>query len=92
MGSTTHLTVSAGLATDAACRHIRKHDQDGPTVVGEEPQPPYLRPPRSEVLWTYLDRERRPRGVLPWNCVGHLEAARPTIATGGTVRDEVRVE
>jgi hypothetical protein len=91
VASTTYLTVR-GLATDAACRHIRKHDQDGPTVVGEEPQPPYLRPPRSEVLWTYLDRERRPRGVLPWNCVGHLEAARPTIATGGPERDEVPVE
>jgi hypothetical protein len=92
MASTTHLTVSAGLATDAACRPICKHDQEGPTVVGEEPQPPYLRPPRSEVRWTYRDRERRQRGVLPWNCVGHPEAARPTIATGGPVRDEVRVE
>jgi hypothetical protein len=98
MARTTQLTVSAGLATVAACRHIRKHDQDGPTVVGQaarsryaRPQPPYLRPPRSEVLWTYIDRERRPRGVLPWNCVGHLEAARP-IATGGTVRGEVWVE
>jgi hypothetical protein len=88
MASTTHLTVSAGLAADAACRHIRKYDQDGATVVGEEPQAPYLRP-RSEMIWKYLDRARRPRGVLPWNCVGHLEAAPPTVATGGTVRDEV---
>jgi NADPH-dependent 2,4-dienoyl-CoA reductase/sulfur reductase-like enzyme len=47
-----YLIVGGGLTADAACRGIRDLDADGPiVVVGEEPHPPYLRPPLSKGLW-----------------------------------------
>jgi NAD(P)H-nitrite reductase large subunit len=47
-----YLIVGGGLSADAACRGIRGVDADGPiVVVGEEPYPPYLRPPLSKGLW-----------------------------------------
>lgn len=40
---------------------------------------------------TYLDRERRPRGVLLWNRFGHLDAARALIRAGEPAAEEVRI-
>jgi 3-phenylpropionate/trans-cinnamate dioxygenase ferredoxin reductase component len=40
---------------------------------------------------TYLDPERRPRGVLLWNRFGHIDAARALIRSGDPVADEVRI-
>jgi len=52
MDSTRYLIVGAGLTADAACKGIRERDPDGRIlVVGDEPHPPYLRPPLSKALW-----------------------------------------
>jgi len=52
MAKARYLIVGAGLTADSACRAIREHDPDGSIlVVGEEPHPPYLRPPLSKALW-----------------------------------------
>ena len=47
-----YLIVGAGLTADAACKGIRELDSAGTiVVVGEEPDPPYARPPLSKALW-----------------------------------------
>jgi len=52
MAKARYLIVGAGLTGDSACRAIREHDPDGSIlVIGEEPHPPYLRPPLSKALW-----------------------------------------
>ena len=52
MDSTRYLIVGGGLTADAACKGIRERDHDGRIlVVGDEPHPPYLRPPLSKALW-----------------------------------------
>jgi len=52
MDSTRYLIVGGGLTADAACKGIRERDRDCRiVVVGDEPHPPYLRPPLSKALW-----------------------------------------
>ena len=52
MRKTQHLIVGGGMTADAACKGIRDFDPDGSiTVVGDEPHPPYARPPLSKALW-----------------------------------------
>ena len=52
MPSFRYLIVGGGLTADGACKGIREIDKDGSIgVVGEEPHPPYLRPPLSKGLW-----------------------------------------
>jgi 3-phenylpropionate/trans-cinnamate dioxygenase ferredoxin reductase component len=52
MRTTHHLIVGGGMTADAACKGIRGFDPDSAvTVVGEEPDPPYARPPLSKALW-----------------------------------------
>jgi 3-phenylpropionate/trans-cinnamate dioxygenase ferredoxin reductase subunit len=52
MDSTHYLIVGGGLTADAACKGIRERDRDGRIlVVGDDPHPPYLRPPLSKALW-----------------------------------------
>jgi NADPH-dependent 2,4-dienoyl-CoA reductase/sulfur reductase-like enzyme len=52
MQRSSYLIVGAGLTADSACKAIREHDPDGTVLVlGEEPHPPYLRPPLSKALW-----------------------------------------
>lgn len=47
-----YLIVGGGMTGDAACRGIRELDPDGAIgLVGEEPHPPYSRPPLSKGLW-----------------------------------------
>jgi NADPH-dependent 2,4-dienoyl-CoA reductase/sulfur reductase-like enzyme len=61
---TRYLIVGAGLTADAACRGIRELDTDGRIViVGEEPHPPYLRPPLSKALWKGDDEHTIWRGT-----------------------------
>ena len=48
--------------------------------------------PEAEGTITYLDRERRPRGVLLWNRFGHLDAARELIRAGEPVDQHAQVE
>ena len=52
MKESRYLIVGGGMTGDAACRGIREIDPEGAIVlVGEEPHPPYARPPLSKALW-----------------------------------------
>src|SRR5438093_4692898 len=52
MAEVRYLIVGGGMTADAACRGIRDHDPSGSIgLVGEEPHPPYARPPLSKALW-----------------------------------------
>jgi NADPH-dependent 2,4-dienoyl-CoA reductase/sulfur reductase-like enzyme len=47
-----YLLVGGGMAADAAAHGIRERDAEGSIgLVGEEPHPPYNRPPLSKGLW-----------------------------------------
>lgn len=47
-----YLIVGAGMAADAAVKGIRELDGSGSIgIVGQEPHPPYARPPLSKKLW-----------------------------------------
>lgn len=45
----------------------------------------------AEGTMTYIDRERRPRGVLFWNRFGHLDEARELIRAGKLVEHRMHV-
>ena len=48
----TYLIVGGGMAADAAVKGIREIDGNGSIgIVGQEPYPPYARPPLSKKLW-----------------------------------------
>jgi 3-phenylpropionate/trans-cinnamate dioxygenase ferredoxin reductase component len=64
MADYRYLIVGGGMTADAACRGIRDHDPEGSIgVVGEEPHPPYSRPPLSKALWQGKDEESVWRGT-----------------------------
>jgi 3-phenylpropionate/trans-cinnamate dioxygenase ferredoxin reductase component len=47
-----YLIIGGGLTGDAACKGIRSVDADGSIgLIGDEPDPPYARPPLSKGLW-----------------------------------------
>jgi NADPH-dependent 2,4-dienoyl-CoA reductase/sulfur reductase-like enzyme len=59
-----YLIVGGGMTGDAACRGIRDHDPDGSIgLFGEEPDPPYSRPPLSKGLWQGKDEASIWRGT-----------------------------
>ena len=44
-------------AAASACRGIRAHDADGTIgLVGDDPHPPYKRPPLTKGLWKNSER------------------------------------
>ncbi len=48
-----YLVIGGGMTADAAVRGIRELDANAPIgVIGDEPDPPYARPPLSKALWT----------------------------------------
>ena len=50
--SCRYLVVGGGMTAAAACRGIRAHDADGTIgLVGDDPHPPYKRPPLTKGLW-----------------------------------------
>jgi 3-phenylpropionate/trans-cinnamate dioxygenase ferredoxin reductase subunit len=52
MSDSRYLIVGGGMAAAAAVTGIREVDPSGPiTIVGEERDPPYDRPPLSKALW-----------------------------------------
>ena len=64
METSRYLIVGGGLTADAACKGIRELDPDGAIVlVGEEPHPPYARPPLSKALWKGDDESTIWRGT-----------------------------
>ncbi|MCY0899445.1 MAG: FAD-dependent oxidoreductase [Firmicutes bacterium] len=53
-----YVIVGAGMAADAAIRGIRRRDPKGRMlVIGNEPYPPYQRPPLSKKLWLGMRME-----------------------------------
>ena len=68
-----YLIVGGGMTADAACRGIRDHDADGSIgLVGEEPDPPYSRPPLSKALWQGKDESSIWRGTVELGVDLHL--------------------
>jgi NADPH-dependent 2,4-dienoyl-CoA reductase/sulfur reductase-like enzyme len=64
VGEFRYLIVGGGMTGDAACRGIRDHDPDGSLgLIGEEPDPPYSRPPLSKALWQGKDESSIWRGT-----------------------------
>lgn len=60
----SYLIAGAGLTADSACKGIREADPAAQIViVGEEPYPPYLRPPLSKALWKGKDESKIWRGT-----------------------------
>ena len=52
MSTYRYLIVGGGMTGDAACKGIRSIDPDGSiALVGDEPDPPYARPPLTKGLW-----------------------------------------
>ncbi len=52
MSPTRYLIVGGGMTGDAAAKGIREHDPEATIrLVGDEPHPPYARPPLSKKLW-----------------------------------------
>lgn len=52
MAQYKYLIVGAGMTADAAVRGIRELDEDGEIgMIGNDPNPPYNRPPLSKALW-----------------------------------------
>jgi NADPH-dependent 2,4-dienoyl-CoA reductase/sulfur reductase-like enzyme len=59
-----YLIVGGGLTADAACKGIRSMDAEGSIgLIGDEPDPPYLRPPLSKGLWLGKDESSIWRGT-----------------------------
>ena len=59
-----YLIVGGGMTGDAAAKGIREHDPDGSIgLVGDEPHPPYARPPLSKALWKGDDEDSIWRGT-----------------------------
>jgi 3-phenylpropionate/trans-cinnamate dioxygenase ferredoxin reductase component len=68
-----YLIVGGGMTADAACRGIRDHDSDGSIgLVGDEPDPPYSRPPLSKGLWQGKDEATIWRGTADLGVELHL--------------------
>ena len=68
-----YLIVGGGMTADAACRGIRDRDADGSIgLVGEEPDPPYSRPPLSKALWQGKDESSVWRGTSEFGVDLHL--------------------
>jgi NADPH-dependent 2,4-dienoyl-CoA reductase/sulfur reductase-like enzyme len=59
-----YLIIGGGLTGDAACKGIRSLDADGSIgLLGDEPDPPYSRPPLSKGLWLGKEEDSIWRGT-----------------------------
>ena len=68
-----YLIVGGGMTGDAAARGIRDHDPDGTIgLIGQEPDPPYSRPPLSKGLWQGKDESTVWRGTADLGVDLHL--------------------
>ena len=55
-----YLIVGAGMTADAAVQGIRELDSKGSiALIGNDPDPPYDRPPLSKGLWKKMALDRR---------------------------------
>jgi 3-phenylpropionate/trans-cinnamate dioxygenase ferredoxin reductase subunit len=68
-----YLIIGGGLAGDAATRGIRELDPDGSIgLIGQEPDPPYMRPNLSKGLWKGRPMEKIWRHTEERNVDLHL--------------------
>lgn len=64
MAKSKYLVIGGGMTGDAACKGIRSLDPDGSIVlVGDEPDPPYARPPLTKGLWLGKEEDSIWRGT-----------------------------
>jgi len=68
-----YLIVGGGMTGDAACKGIRSIDPDGSiALVGDEPDPPYARPPLTKGLWLGKEESSIWRGTQDEGVELHL--------------------
>ncbi len=73
MTSYRYLIVGGGMTGDAACKGIRSIDPDGSiALVGDEPDPPYARPPLTKGLWLGKEESSIWRGTQDEGVELHL--------------------
>ncbi len=83
MQSTRYLLIGGGLASSQAAKSIREADPEGPiTLVGDEPHPPYDRPPLSKEFL----RGEKARGDLLFDPETFFHERRITLRLGMTVQ------
>jgi 3-phenylpropionate/trans-cinnamate dioxygenase ferredoxin reductase component len=85
-----YLLIGGGIASDAAARAIRGIDASGSIgLIGEEPEPPYDRPPLSKQLWSGSAEELVFRGTGELGVELHLgRRAESLDVTSRTVVDD----
>jgi len=100
MPSYRYLIVGAGMTADAAVRGIRGVDPEGTIgLIGEEPHPPYSRPPLSKGLWQGKPLESIWRKTPPDHVTLHLgtravslnPAARQVVDDQGRIYDYMKL-
>jgi NADPH-dependent 2,4-dienoyl-CoA reductase/sulfur reductase-like enzyme len=85
-----YLIVGAGMAADAAVKGIREIDANGSIgIIGQEPHPPYARPPLSKKLWQGKPLESIWRGTEGIGVTIHTSRRAVTLdATKHEIRDD----
>ncbi len=73
MSDYRYLVVGGGMTGDAACKGIRSADPVGSIgLVGDEPDPPYARPPLTKGLWLGKEESSIWRGTAEQGVELHL--------------------
>jgi 3-phenylpropionate/trans-cinnamate dioxygenase ferredoxin reductase subunit len=73
MAKYDYLIIGGGMTADAAVRGIRQLDEDGLIgVIGDDPNPPYNRPPLSKALWKGKSLDSIWRGTKEFSVDLHL--------------------
>jgi len=84
MADYRYLIVGGGMTGDAAVRGIRDRDSAGSIgLVGDEPDPPYSRPPLSKALWQGKDESSIWRGTADLGADLHLGRRVVSLDLGG---------
>lgn len=85
-----YLIVGAGMAADAAVKGIREIDANGSIgIIGQEPHPPYARPPLSKKLWQGKPLESIWRDTEGIGVIIHTSRRAVTLdATKHEIRDD----
>ncbi len=85
-----YLIVGGGMTADAAAAAIREADPAGAIgLIGDDPDPPYSRPPLSKALWKGEPLEKVWRGTADRGVALHLGRRAVTLdPRGHTVTDD----
>ncbi len=90
MAKYKYLIVGGGMTADSAVRGIRQLDSSGSIgLIGEDPNPPYNRPPLTKQLWKGKPLESIWRGTQEFGVDLYLgRTARSIDAAGKVVHDD----